>query len=135
MPSHRAITRNEIYIALTLLAAGLGAVTLVAGMAMISGAQIGFLLNDGRNSTLASLIGVAELVVGVSSLVLAFGFWLQRSWAWGLGIAVFGLSLVVDVISVAAGVASFASIVFLAAIAAVVLWYLYQPKVKALYGR
>ena len=122
-------------VALTLLAAGLGAVTLVAGMAMISGAQIGFLLNDGRNSTLASLIGVAKLVVGVSSLVLAFGFWLQRSWAWGLGIAVFGLSLVVDVISVAAGVASFASIVFLAAIAAVVLWYLYQPKVKTLYGR
>ena len=122
-------------VALTLIAAGIGAVTLVAGMAMISGAQIGFLLNDGRNSSLASLIGVANLVVGVSSLFLAFGFWLQRSWAWGLGIAVFGLSLVVDVISVAAGVASLYSSVFLAAIAAMVLWYLYQPKVKTLYGR
>src|SRR4249919_3345554 len=108
-------------VALTLLAAGIGAVSLVAGMAMISGAQIGFLLNDGKTSSLASLLGIAELVVGVSLLVLAFGFWLQRSWAWGLGIAVFGLSLVVDVISVAAGVAGIASSVFLAAVAAVVL--------------
>ena len=122
-------------VALTLIAAGIGAVTLVAGLAMISGAQIGLLLNDGRTSSLASILGLANLVVGVSSLALAFGFWLQRSWAWGLGIAVFALSLVVDVISVAAGVASFASILFLGAIAAVVLWYLYQPKVKALYGR
>ena len=122
-------------VALTLIAAGIGAVTLVAGLAMISGAQIGLLLNDGRTSSLASILGLANLVVGVSSLALAFGFWLQRSWAWGLGIAVFALSLVVYVISVAAGVASFASILFLGAIAAVVLWYLYQPKVKALYGR
>jgi len=122
-------------VALTLIAAGIGAVTLVAGLAMISGAQIGLLLNDGRTSSLASILGLANLVVGVSSLALAFGFWLQRSWAWGLGIAVFALSLVVDVISVAAGVASFVSVLFLGAIAAVVLWYLYQPKVKALYGR
>jgi len=122
-------------VALTLIAAGIGAVTLVAGLAMISGAQIGLLLNDGRTSSLASILGLANLVVGVSSLALAFGFWLQRSWAWGLGIAVFALSLVVDVVSVAAGVASFVSILFLGAIAAVVLWYLYQPKVKALYGR
>jgi len=122
-------------VALTVLAAGLGAATMVAGLAMISGAQIGFLLSEGRNSTLASLIGVAELAVGVSTLVLAFGFWLQRSWAWGLGIAVFGLSVVVDVISLAAGVASLASTVFLAAVPVLVLWYLYQPRVKTLYGR
>ncbi len=122
-------------VALTLLAAGLGAATLVAGMALTGVSQLGFLLGDGRNSTLASLFGVAQLVVGVSSLVLAFGFWLQRSWAWGLGLAVFGLSLVIDVLCLAASVASIGSIIFLAAVAVLVVWYLYQPKVKALYGR
>jgi hypothetical protein len=121
-------------VTLTLLTAGLGAANLVVGMALTTVGQLGFLLNDGRNSTIASLIGVALLVVGVASLVLAFGFWLQRSWAWGLGIAVFGLSTVVSVISLAAGVASLGSSVFLVAVAMLVLWYLYQPRVKALYG-
>ena len=78
---------------------------------------------------------MAELVVGVATLVLAFGFWLQRSWAWGMGVAVFGLSIVVSIISLAAGVASLGSVVFLIALALMVVWYLYQPKVKAIYGR
>lgn len=121
-------------VALTLLAAGLGAAALVLGMALTSVAQVGFLLGEGKNSSMASLIGVGQIVVGVASLVLAFGFWLQRSWAWGLGIAVFGLSLVMSVISLAAGVASLTSAVFLIAVAVLVLWYLYQPRVKSLYG-
>ena len=122
-------------VVLTLLAAGLGAATLVAGLALLGVAELGFLLNGTRNAVLASLIGVAHLVVGVSSLVLAFGFWLQRSWAWGLGVAVFGLSIVLSLIGVAAGVSSLGSVVFLIALALMVVWYLYQPKVKALYGR
>ncbi len=122
-------------IVLTLLAAGLGAVTMVVGMALTTVGQLGFLLNDGRNSTIASLIGVALLVVGIAGLVLAFGLWLQRPWAWGLGIAVFGLSLVVTVISLAAGVSSIGSSVFLIALGVLVIWYLYQPRIKTLYGR
>lgn len=122
-------------VALTLLAVGLGAVALVLGLALTSVAQVGFLLNEGRNSTMASLLGVAQIVVGVSGLVLAFGFWLQRSWAWGLGLAVFGLSVVVSVISFVAGVASLASTVFMLALGLLVVGYLLQPKVRALYGR
>jgi hypothetical protein len=122
-------------VALTLLAAGVGAVTLVTGLALLGVAGLGFLLNDARNGVLATIIGVADLVVGVATLVLAFGFWLQRSWAWGMGVAVFGLSIVVSLISLAAGVASLASVVFLIALALMVVWYLYQPKVKAIYGR
>jgi hypothetical protein len=122
-------------VVLTLLAAGLGAATLVAGLALLGMAELGFLLTATRNSVLASLIGVAHLVVGVATMVLAFGFWLQRSWAWGLGVAVFGLSIVLSLIGVAAGVASLGSAVFLIALALMVVWFLYQPKVKALYGR
>jgi hypothetical protein len=122
-------------IVLSLLAVGLGAAALVAGLALLGFAELGFMLNGTRNAVMASLIGVAQLVVGVSSLVLAFGFWLQRSWAWGLGVAVFGLSIVLSIIAVAAGVSSLGSVVFTVALALMVVWYLYQPKVKALYGR
>lgn len=122
-------------VVLTLLAAGLGAATTVAGLALLGVAELGFLQNANRDSVLAGIVGVAQLVVGVATMVLAFGFWLQRSWAWGLGVAVFGLSVVVSLISVAAGVSSLGSVVFLVALALMVVWYLYQPKVKALYGR
>ena len=122
-------------VALTLLAAGLGAATVVAGLALMGVAEVGFLLSDTRNSVVAGLIGVAQLVVGVASMVLAFGFWLQRSWAWGLGVAVFGLTIVVSIIGIAAGVASLGSFIFIVALSLMVVWYLYQPRVKALYGR
>ena len=123
-------------VALTLLAAGLAPRPSWPGMALTSVAQVGFLLSDGRNSTLASLIGVAELVVGVASLVLAFGFWLQRSWAWGLGIAVFGLSLGRRASSAWPPVwRAWAASCSSSRSRSLVLWYLYQPKVKALYGR
>jgi hypothetical protein len=122
-------------IVLTLLAAGLGAATTVAGLALLGVAELGFLQNANRDAVLAGIVGVAQLVVGVATMVLAFGFWLQRSWAWGLGVAVFGLSVVVGLISVAAGVSSLGSVIFLVALALMVVWYLYQPKVKALYGR
>jgi len=122
-------------VVLTLIAAGLGAATLVAGLALMGVGSLGFLLNESRNSVTASLIGVAQLVVGVASLALAFGFWLQRSWAWGLGVAVFGLSIIVSLLGVLSGVSSIGSVVFLVAVAALVLWFLYQPKTKAAYGR
>ena len=122
-------------VVLTLLAAGLGAATTVAALALLGVAELGFLQNANRDSVLAGIVGVAQLVVGVATMVLAFGFWLQRSWAWGLGVAVFGLSVVVSLISVAAGVSSLGSVVFLIALALMVVWYLYQPKVKTLYGR
>jgi hypothetical protein len=122
-------------VVLTLLSVGLGAATLVAGLALMGVAELGFVLSETRNAVMASLIGVAQLVVGVSSLVLAFGFWLQRSWAWGLGVAVFGLSIVLSIIAIVAGVSSLGAVIFIVALALMVVWYLYQPKVKALYGR
>jgi hypothetical protein len=46
---------------------------------------------------------------------------------------VFGLSLIVSAASIAAG-ATIGSVAVLIAIALLVMWYLYQPRVKAIYG-
>jgi hypothetical protein len=121
-------------VALTLLAIGLGATTMALGLALLGVGSLAFLLSATTDQgIMATIIGAAQLVVGVSALVLAFGLWFQRSWAWGLGLVVFGLSLIVSAASVAAG-ATIGSVAVLIAIALLVLWYLYQPRVKALYG-
>jgi uncharacterized membrane protein (DUF2068 family) len=120
--------------ALTLLAVGLGASAMVLGLALLGTSSLAFLVSSTTDiGIMAPIIGSAQLVVGVSALVLAFGLWFQRSWAWGLGIVVFGLSLIVSAASVAAG-ATVGSVAVLIAISLLVLWYLYQPRVKALYG-
>jgi hypothetical protein len=121
-------------VALTLLAVGLGASTVALGLALLGLGSLAFLISTAVDTgVMSTIIGAAQLVVGVAALVLAFGFWFQRSWAWGLGLVVFGLSLVVSAASVAAG-ATIGSVAVLVAVALLVLWYLYQPRVKALYG-
>lgn len=120
--------------ALTLLAVGLGACTMALGLALLGIGAFSFLVSTaGGTGVMATITGAAQLVVGVAALVLAFGLWFQRSWAWGLGLVTFGLSLIVSAASIAAG-ATVGSVVVLMAVALLVLWYLYQPRVKALYG-
>jgi uncharacterized membrane protein (DUF2068 family) len=121
-------------VVLTLLAIGLGATTMALGLALLGISSLAFLVSATTDTgIMATIVGAAQLVVGVAALVLAFGLWFQRSWAWGLGLVVFGLSLVVSVASVAAG-ATIGSVALLIAVALLVLWYLYQPRVKTLYG-
>lgn len=122
-------------VVLTILAAGLGGVMMAAGLALIGVGQLAFLLNDPGNTVLAGIVGVAELVVGVASLVLAFGFWLQRSWAWGLGISIFGLSAVLSLVGLVSSVSTLGSAIFLLAVSLFMLWYLYQPKTRTVLGR
>ena len=121
-------------VALTLLAIGLGASTMALGLALLGIEFLAFLVSSAADTgIMASIIGSAQLVVGVAALVLAFGLWFQRSWAWGFALVVFGLSLIVSAASIAAG-ATIGSVAVLIAVALLVLWYLYQPRVKAIYG-
>ena len=91
-------------VALTLLAIGPGASTMAARPRAAGDRILAFLVSSAADTgIMASIIGSAQLVVGVAALVLAFGFWFQRSWAWGFALVVFGLSLIVSAASIAAG--------------------------------
>ncbi len=122
-------------VVLTILAAGLGGVMVVAGLALLKVAPLAFLVNEPGSTVFAGIVGVAQLVVGVASLVLAFGFWLQRSWSWGLGISIFGLSAVLSLAGLVSGVSTLGSAIFLLAVSLLMLWYLYQPKTRTVLGR
>jgi hypothetical protein len=120
-------------VVLGVLAAGIGATLMVSGLALLGLAPLAFMVDANQSGVAATLAGAAELVVGISSLVLAFGFFLQRSWAWGSGMAVYGVALILAVVAFVVG-ERVGSVLFIAALSLLMLWYLYTPKVRAVYG-
>lgn len=84
---------------------------------------------------LAFLAGIIVLAYSVLSLVLAYGFWTLKPWAWPLGIGVQVLGIIQAVLQFMNNSTNVVSLVISLAIAGVILWYLYQPHVKAAFGR
>jgi len=84
-------------------------------------------------STLGLGIAVMWILVSVVQLVFGIGALQLRSWAWTLGIVLFGLTLLMYVASlVTVGIT--ASAVVGALIAAVVIAYLYSHDVREAFG-
>jgi len=104
--------------------AGLGATILGSVVASVTGGLGGLL----------AIIGLVSLVVGVAELVLAYGFWTLKPWAWMLGVGLQVVSIALAVLWVIGGT-SITSEVISVAVAGVILYYLWQPSIKALFGR
>ncbi len=84
---------------------------------------------------LAFVAGIIILAYSVLSLVLAYGFWTLKPWAWPLGIGVQALGVIQAVLQFMNNSSNVISLVISLAIAGVILWYLYQPHVKSAFGR
>jgi uncharacterized membrane protein (DUF2068 family) len=93
-------------------------VTILAILTVISG--IGF------------LVSVILIPLGIANLIVAYGLWKGKKWAWTI-------TLVLSLIGIALGLASVVtgSIVAIwpVIINAIVIYYLYRPNVKAFFGR
>jgi uncharacterized membrane protein (DUF2068 family) len=92
----------------------------------------------GAAAGLGGLVFVAGIIVlaySVLSLVLAYGFWYLKPWAWPLGVGVQALGIVQAVLQFMNDSTQIVSLVISIAIAGVILWYLFQPHVKAAFGR
>jgi hypothetical protein len=142
-----AATRPTGVTLLAAVAAITGVLDVLAGLGDI-GIAGGFLSDHGFGDNLDSvmtIIGVVLVAIGVLGLATGFGLLRGRNWAWLItrlwasvcivaGLVGAGLSLLSDTITsqiLAAMVGSAGA----AVAAAVVLWYLYQPQVKAAFGR
>lgn len=80
--------------------------------------------------------GLIVLIYSVLSLVLAYGFWTLKPWAWPLGVAVQVLGIIQAVLQyMNAPETGITSLIISLAISAVILWYLFQSHVKAAFGR
>lgn len=84
----------------------------------------------GWAGTLAVAIGVALLMIGLASIVVAYGLWIGKGWARRLCIAIAGISIIFDALSLITGV----GLVRLF-IDALVIYYATRPKIKAYFSK
>ena len=91
-------------------------------------AQLGY----GLFSGFVVVAGVAVVIIGLLSLLLGYGMWTGKGWAWLLAVILYALGALSSLLSLAGG--SFGSIVSLV-IYGLLLWYLWKPHVKAYFGK
>jgi len=127
-------TRPMGVIVLSMLAIVTGFVSIVSALALMGVAQFGFLNGAAARGSVLTIFGVADLVIGIAAFVLAFGFWYSRNWSWSLGFAVYGIALVVSIITAALGIMTLGSVIVVAAVSVLTIWYLLQPQIKGTLG-
>ena len=108
----------------------------------------GLLSETGFGATLDSVmtvVGVVLIGIGILGVVTGFGLIRERNWAWLIARLWASLCIVVGVVGAALSllgdtltssiVATIVGGLIPAVAAAVVLWYLYRPNVRAAFGR
>lgn len=142
-----AMSRPIGVAALAVVAAITGVVDVVTGLGDV-GIAGGFLSDHGfgdKINMIMNLVGLALVAVGILGLATGFGLWRGRDWAWLItrlwasvcivvGVVGVGVSLLSDTLT-GTILAAILGAAGPAVAAAVVLWYLYQPHVKAAFGR
>jgi glucan phosphoethanolaminetransferase (alkaline phosphatase superfamily) len=150
--------RGVTIIAILVIIAGI--LSLLLGIGLV---VIGPFLMNGLQTTSSNLgsqiepqilgiiflvFGAISLALGVANLVMAYGLWKGKGWAWTISIIVLFMGIAVDIISVsitsAAGVFSntgsnllgdIVSSIVSIGISAFIVYYLYRPHVKAYFGK
>jgi hypothetical protein len=83
---------------------------------------------------LGAIWGVILLATAIASLAFASGAWTLKPWAWPLGVALAIISLALSALTVISG-GDISGQIISVVIQAIILYYLFQPSIKALFGR
>lgn len=83
---------------------------------------------------LGAIWGILLLATAVASLAFAYGAWTLKPWAWPLGVALAIISLALSALTVISG-GDISGQIISVVIQAIILYYLFQPSIKALFGR
>jgi hypothetical protein len=120
---------------LAVLSAIGGVLSILGGIALIGLGGVGA-ASTGQAALfgMGAIFGILLLVSGIASLAFAYGAWTLQSWAWTLGIALQVISLALSLLTIIGG-GDIAGQIISIAIAGIILYYLMQPSIKAVFGR
>ncbi|MGB0563721.1 MAG: hypothetical protein ACPGVO_18270 [Spirulinaceae cyanobacterium] len=110
---------------------GGAAAILLGGLAGLGGAAQGSAEAAGVGAA-AFVIGIFVIALGLANLVVAYGLWNLKGWAWIVCVVLQGISVLSALVQLVNGAGG---AVFSIVIAGVILYYLFRPNVKAAFGR
>jgi uncharacterized membrane protein (DUF2068 family) len=109
---------------------GIVAGSFLGGLAASVGAS-----NAAALGGMAAVYSIVALAFAVADLVFGFGAWTLKPWAWMLGMVLFGLNIVFQLVALVAGWTTFGGMIIPVAIGGVIIYYLLTPQVKQAFGR
>jgi hypothetical protein len=111
-----------------------GVIAFLVGLFVVALGGSGLLARFGYGFVSAFVVaaGVVIIIVGLLAVLLGWGMWAGKEWAWLLAVILYALGALSSLGSLATG--NFSSIVGLV-IYALLLWYLWRPHVKAYFGK
>lgn len=81
------------------------------------------------------ILGLVSLVLSILYLMFAYGAWTLKPWAWTLGVGLSVASIVLTLIGLTQGTQELVGALISLVISGVILYYLFQPDIKAAFGR
>ncbi|MBS7610460.1 zinc ribbon domain-containing protein [Candidatus Bathyarchaeota archaeon] len=73
-------------------------------------------------------IGIFSLLLGIAGFLICWGLWTGQGWAWSIALALAVLKIILGLLQFPLGI-------FSIVIYALIAYYLWQPHVKAFYGK
>ncbi len=108
-----------------------GALLVLAGAALAALPQLVELPLPGFGPLLLGGLGAFLIVIGILALLVGWGLWAGKGWAWWLTVILQALGIASSLASLALGdPTAIASLI----IAAIILYYFFKPHVKAYFG-
>lgn len=120
---------------LAALALSGGIMSFVSGWWLMLGGTLLSAFGGGPHGMVTIILGALMYGVGLTSFLVGYGFWRIKPWAWGAAFVVAGVGIAVDVSSVLLGGAGPLDVAITTGFAVVIIWYLLQPKTRAVFGR
>lgn len=103
------------------------------GLIAAGGAVSGDAQAAGAGGTLI-IITIISLVLSILALIVSFGLFTLKGWAWTLTYVIQVISIVVNVVNVFMG-ENVGGAIFSIVISAVIIYYLNRPNVKSAFGQ
>jgi len=107
----------------------LGILWILGGLILLAGGFLGgAVLAVAGFGSLGAAIGVIFFIIGIVDLLLGVGCFMAWPWVWIVGVIFSAISVLIGIVSL---FSNWASALVNIIIAGIILWYLFQPQVKA----
>ncbi len=81
--------------------------------------------------TVVIVVGAIMFIMGLVGIVVGWGFWAGKKWAWIIGVIFYTVGIVISAVGMVWSLTNVIGVL----IGVVILYYLFRPNVKAWFGK